>query len=86
LESLPCVATRPELFGHLRFEWDAFRALSTDRPVGLAMGPIPWSSIDRFADRYGIAGDDFDRLAELIQAMDVAYRDYHEKKSADAKR
>ena len=50
------------------------------------MGPIPWSSIDRFADRYGIMGDEFDRLCGLIQAMDEAYRDYHEKKRADAKR
>jgi hypothetical protein len=86
LEMLPCVATRPDLFGHLTFEWSAFRSLSTDRPIGLAMGPIPWSSIDRFAGRYDIAGDDFDRFSELIQAMDAAFRDYHERQTADAKR
>jgi hypothetical protein len=86
LASLPCVANKPELFGHLYFEWGAFRALSTDRQIGMAMGPIPWLAIDRFSSRYGLIGDDFDRLCEIIQAMDAAFRDYHEKKSADAKR
>jgi hypothetical protein len=52
----------------------------------MAMGPIPWLAIDRYASRYGLIGDDFDRLVEIIQAMDAAYREYHEKKSADAKR
>lgn len=84
LESLPCVATRPDLFGHLQFEWIAFRALSTDRQIGMAMGPIPWLAIDRFASRYGLVGDDFDRLCEIIQAMDGAFREYHQKSSADA--
>jgi hypothetical protein len=77
LAALPCIASRPELSGHLGFEWRAFRSLSSDRPVGLAMGPIPWSSIDRFADRYAIAGDEFDRFADLIQDLDEAFREYH---------
>jgi hypothetical protein len=83
---LPCVLTRVDLFGHLQFEWSAFRSLSTDRQIGMALGPISWSSIDRFASRHGLIRDDFDRLCNLIQAMDAAYRDYHETKSADAKR
>lgn len=42
-------------------------------------GPIPWSSIDRFAERYGFIGDDFDRLCFLIRSMDRAYLDYFKK-------
>lgn len=83
---MPCVKTRVDLFEHLAFEWSAFQSLSTDRQIGMGLGPIPWSSIDRFARRYGFHGDDFDRLCSLIQAMDVAYLDYHGKKKADAKR
>lgn len=49
-------------------------------------GPIPWSAIDRFATRYSVVGDDFDRLCNLIRAMDHAYLDYFKKLSADAKR
>lgn len=83
LETLPCVASRVEVFGHLAFEWSAFHALSTDRQLGMAMGPIPWSAIDRYAIRYRIDGDDFDRFAQLIQAMDVAFLDYHRAQNAD---
>ncbi len=78
--ALPCVLARVDLFGHLQFEWSAFRSLSTDRQIGMGLGPISWSSIDRFASRYGLVGDDFDRLCSLMQAMDAAYRDYHQKK------
>jgi hypothetical protein len=46
----------------------------------MALGPISWLSIDRFASRYGLIGDDFDRLCNLIQEMDAAFRDYHQKK------
>ncbi len=75
------------LFHHLAFEWSAFRSLSSDRqvhrhffvaPLGAMksvteLGPIPWRSIDHYASRYGIEGDEFDRFCELIQAMDAVY-------------
>lgn len=76
LDLLPCVAARADPFSHLLFEWEAFGALSTDRPVGLERGAIPWSSIDRFAQRYGIDGDEFARFLRLIRAMDAAYLGY----------
>jgi len=77
--SLPCVATRPDLLGYLTFEWTAFWSLSSDRQAGFAIGPIPWSSIDRFAIRHNIIGDEFDRFCALMQALDAAFRDYHKK-------
>jgi hypothetical protein len=55
------------------FEWEAFAELSTDRPVGLTHGAIPWSSIHNYALRYGIEGDDFVRFAHLIRAMDAVW-------------
>jgi hypothetical protein len=64
------------------FEWDAFAALSTDRPVGLDRGAIPWSSIDRYARRFGIEGDAFERFARLIRSMDAAYLSYLKDKHA----
>ncbi|GIQ73187.1 hypothetical protein [Bradyrhizobium sp. RD5-C2] len=79
LQTLPCVASRVDLFGHLWFEADAFRRLSTDRPIGFDRGPIPWRSIHLYAERYGLVQDDFDRFAEIIHAMDAAYLDYHRK-------
>jgi len=76
---LPCVANTLELPSHLSFEALAFRELSTDRPVGLDRGAIPWRSIDAYAARYGLVGDDFDRFVRIIRAMDAAYLDYFRK-------
>jgi len=81
---LPCVATRTDPLSHLLLEWEAFAQLSTDRPVGLSRGAIPWSSIDRYAARHGIDGDDFNRFCALIRAMDAAYLTYFKDKQPGA--
>src|SRR5215468_5320837 len=81
---LPCVATRTDPLSHLLLEWEAFAQLSTDRPVGLTRGAIPWSSIDRYAARHGIDGDDFNRFCALIRAMDAAYLAYFKDKQPSA--
>ena len=68
--------SRVDIFDHLRCDWEAFWALSTDRMIAMSEGAIPWSSIDRYGQRFGIVGDEFERLSRLIRAMDVAYRGY----------
>ena len=82
---LPCVATRTDPASHLLLEWEAFAQLSTDRPVGLTRGAIPWCSLDRYAARYRIEGEDFDRFCRLIRAMDAVYLAYLKDKPPDAK-
>lgn len=79
LHTLPCIASRIDLFGHLWFEAEAFRQLSTDRSIGFDRGPIPWRSIHLYGERYGLVKDDFDRFAEIMRAMDAAYLDYYRK-------
>lgn len=45
--------------------------LSTDRPVGLDRGAIPFSSIVAYAARYGIDDlEEFERFLFLIRALD----------------
>ena len=67
---------------HLAFIWSAFWDLSTDRSSGMGVGPIPFSAIDRFAERYGIHDlDDFDTFKALIHEMDGVYLEHA---SADA--
>nr|WP_245516595.1 hypothetical protein [Methylobacterium segetis] len=40
------------------------------------MGPIPWSSLDRYAARTGITDpEEFERLARLVGAMDAVWRE-----------
>lgn len=73
--------TRPKLPQHLRFVWQAFFDLSTDRQIGQVMGPIPWASIDRYAARYSIHGnDEFEQFAAMIRTLDLSYREYFKPK------
>ncbi len=65
---------RPEIPSHLQELWHAFVSLSTCRPlVGGSVGPIPWVAIDCYARRYGIDGEEFERLTEVVAAMDSAF-------------
>jgi hypothetical protein len=81
---LPCVASRVDPEPHLLSEWQAFAELRTDRPVGFNVGAIPWSSIDAYARRHAIEGDDFHRFVSLIRALDIAERAHLRKKQPDA--
>ncbi|WP_430515410.1 phage tail assembly chaperone [Aureimonas ureilytica] len=72
----PALRDRPELADHLVYIWNAFQIVSTDRPSGMGLAPIPFSAIDRFARRYAIACvDEFERLRRLIGEMDRALLD-----------
>nr|WP_246659473.1 hypothetical protein [Ancylobacter moscoviensis] len=59
----------------LEFEWRAFWALSSSRSSG-PHGVIPFASVDRYAERYGIDDvDRFERFQGLIAAMGAALND-----------
>lgn len=53
---------------HLHFYLDAFNSLRYDRPIGMVAGPIPWSSLDRYAQRYDVG--DFDVFESHIRALE----------------
>ena len=67
------MANAPELGLGLEFFYEAFLELSTCRAVGFGVGPIPWVAMDRYARRYGVAGEDFDRFRQLIRALDEVF-------------
>lgn len=59
---------------HLQFYWSAFNDLTTERQIGMGVGPIPYSSIRNYAADYRISGrDEFDYFLRLITAMDTKY-------------
>ncbi|WP_443136604.1 phage tail assembly chaperone [Methylobacterium sp. Leaf399] len=67
---------QPDLWPHLQFASDAFSDLSSDRLIGAigGCGPIPWSAIDRYAERYGIDNlDEFERFRRFIRGQDRVY-------------
>lgn len=73
------IVNAPKLRSGLEFFYKAFWDLNHDRDVGMAEGGIPWSAIDRYAQRYEYDDiDDFERLVDLIRLIDIAYRKYSE--------
>ncbi|MGE0722824.1 MAG: hypothetical protein AB7O45_00540 [Alphaproteobacteria bacterium] len=51
----------------------------------MGTGPIPWTAIDRYAERNGITDpDDLEEFVELVTAMDHAYLE-HAAKDAEQK-
>lgn len=76
------IANKPVLRTGLHIYYRAFWECSTDRTVGMAEGPIPWTAINQWAIRYGFHHDEFDRLVLLLKAMDSAYIEERAKQHA----
>jgi len=87
MADLPFLANREDPDEALHFVWDAFWNLTTDRQVGFATGPIPWTAIDRYADRHQLhAVDSFERFHALIRAMDSTYLEHRERELENARK
>lgn len=71
---------RPALLPGLDFYFNAYIDLQNDRPMGMAIGPIPWSSIVTFAQIHSLDLDDLHELNHLIRKMEQADREHDEKK------
>lgn len=83
MSTLPFMQNKVEVRPDLAFTWRAFHDLSGDRQVGMAVGRIPFTAIDRYAARFGIdARDDFERFMFLIRAMDVAFVEWAGKQAS----
>ena len=68
------IEEKPELKIGLEFYWRAFWELATCRQIAHgAEGPIPWTSMNEYATRFEIRGDEFDRFAMVIKAVDSKY-------------
>lgn len=65
----------------LEFYFNAFFTLSADRHIGMAEGRIPWTAVDRYAQRYDLTDDEFDVLWDVLTAMDAAYLEWSNKES-----
>jgi hypothetical protein len=49
--------------------WEAFWELSSCRPQGMSVGPIPWTAIHEYMDAKEIAHAE--RFERLVRAMDA---------------
>jgi hypothetical protein len=67
---------RPAILEGGEFFMEAFWTLDKERNLSWDVGPIPFTAIDRFADRYGFKDpDDFGFLLLAIQTLDARFRD-----------
>lgn len=62
---------QPEAEPHLKLHWDAFQELSTERQIGMGVGPIPMSVVKRyFVDEWGFQGRALDHACAMIRVLD----------------
>ena len=65
---------RPEVEPHLAWLWSAFWELSTERQLGMAVGPIPGSKIREYLrDEMELVGAEYDRARAIMRKADDAW-------------
>jgi hypothetical protein len=65
---------QPELSLDQVFYWDAFNDLSSERAIGMGIGPIPYSAVRNYAAEFNIVDrDEFDYFYGIMKAMDTEY-------------
>lgn len=73
---------RPQLETGLDVFLKAYQDLQYDRPMGMALGPIPWFSIVRWAELHYLNDpDDIAVLVHHVREMERAVMEFDEKKS-----
>src|SRR4051794_21103410 len=58
------------------FYLSAFWEIATCRPIGFGRAPVPFTAIDVWASRHGLAGEEFEFFADLIRACDRAWLEF----------
>lgn len=77
------IENAPQLKLGLEFFWEAYADLSTCRPPAFAgLSPIPWADVDRWAQRYGVVDEQFERLWYFTRSLDAVMAKWVEKKES----
>lgn len=74
--AMQAVNSQPQIEPWHQCYWVAFWELSSDRPLGGmgGVGSISFSSIDRYAQRFGITDpDEFRRFLRIVRSLDARY-------------
>lgn len=67
------IMDHPEILPCSELYYTAFQKLTTCRQFGFDQGPIPWTAIDRYAERMGMDEDEFWQFEAIICRIDTAY-------------
>lgn len=88
-ERLPlpkAIQEAPMLHMGLELYYDAFLELTTCRPIGMAMGSIPWNVIKDYAVAFNLDEEQRADLFYYIRMIDNAYLDKQRKQEKGGKR
>ena len=72
-EAVPVKMQAPSLNAEEAFYLEAFLDLDTERDSTQGFSPIPWSSIQDYADRHGSSDDERQNLVHLIKCLDLEH-------------
>jgi len=77
------IKNAPELSPGNEFWWGAFMDLTSERQVGMAEGPIPWSAINLWGNALSFELSEGDRcdLHHVLGRMDKAYLEFRASKA-----
>lgn len=67
----------------LSLYYTAYFDLTSDRSVGMGEGPIPWTSIERYCDAFGIEGEQREDMHFFLREMDRAYLGHRAKEATN---
>lgn len=67
------IAEAPVMLIGLGLFWEAFWDLMNSRPVGMALGHIPWTAVNEYANVMEIVGDQRLDLYYHVRKLDEAY-------------
>lgn len=67
------------------FYMKAFWDLSTERQLGMGVGPIPWSRIFQYGNFYQLDEDLLDPFIQIIREMDNGYLEFQQDKKEKEK-
>jgi len=72
----------PSLRPGLDLYWIGYAELSTCRPASFGdLLPIPWTAIDRYADRHKFDDDQFEWMVHICREMDKSMAAYYKNTS-----
>lgn len=71
----------PTLPEELEFYYEAFHELSTERQIGMGVGPIPFLAILAYARHYDLDYEETEVLIFFIRQLDAFYLKYAQKKA-----
>lgn len=75
----------PALLLGLEWFYNVFLELSTDRAIGMTMGPIPAASIDRVIQAEQLNEDEAEYFRACMRGMDNAFLKYEAEKADKAR-